>query len=117
VIVNGDADSSPSSPDASREEGCKRSVVEDLGIFVWKCEELRLRFPTLDEDGEDIASVRAVIYHLAKRCMNVTGNDKIYSIQAQHRRRQKTASETPELINVPKLLKQEGKTGYHQLPT
>jgi hypothetical protein len=32
--VAGAADSSPSSPEASREEGCKRSVVDDVGMVT-----------------------------------------------------------------------------------
>jgi hypothetical protein len=42
----GPVDSSPSSPDASREEGCRRSVVDDLAMSIverwWELARLRL---------------------------------------------------------------------------
>lgn len=47
-------DSSASSPDASRDDGCRRSVVDDLGMSSGRAwEGLRLRFPAI-EDGDDI---------------------------------------------------------------
>lgn len=49
------AESSPSSADASRDDGCSRSVVDDFGMFSGRmCEELRLRFPALEGDDEDM---------------------------------------------------------------
>lgn len=48
-------DSSPSSPEASREEGWSISAVADLGISVAsRWEELRFRLDEAD-DGDDMA--------------------------------------------------------------
>lgn len=51
------ADSSPpSSPDASRDEGCARSALDRVGLGPWAerfCEALRLRLPAA-EFGEDM---------------------------------------------------------------
>jgi hypothetical protein len=47
---------SPSSPEASREEGCSKSIVDDL--FVDGKVAVLFRFPTLEpaEEGEDMVS-------------------------------------------------------------
>ena len=50
----GPVDSSASSPDASRDDGWRRSVVDDLGMSSGRpWEGLRLRFPAW-EDGDDM---------------------------------------------------------------
>jgi hypothetical protein len=50
----GAAESSASSPDASREEGWRRSAVEDLGMLVGKADALFLLAELPEEDGEDM---------------------------------------------------------------
>lgn len=56
--VEGAAESSPSSPEASREEGCSSSVVADWGMLTGlRCEALRFRLPAGEDDDweEDMA--------------------------------------------------------------
>lgn len=48
-------ESSASSPDASRDDGCWSSATEDFFITVGKVE-LRFRFPDPEDDGEDIST-------------------------------------------------------------
>lgn len=49
-------DSSPSSPDASREEGCRSSAGEGMATLAGRCwEPLRLRF---EDGGEDMVADR-----------------------------------------------------------
>jgi hypothetical protein len=53
--VDSGAVDSPSSPEASRDEGCNRSMVDDL--FAEVIVAVLFRFPTLEpEEGEDIVS-------------------------------------------------------------
>ena len=55
--VDSGAVDSPSSPEASREEGCNKSIVDDL--FVDGIVAVLFRFPTLEpaEEGEDMVSL------------------------------------------------------------
>lgn len=53
--VSATVDSSPSSPEASREDGCRKSAaVEDFGALAARWVALRLRLLGLLEDAEDI---------------------------------------------------------------
>jgi len=54
--VDSGAVDSPSSPEASREEGCNKSIVDDL--FVDGIVAVLFRFPTLEpaEEGDDMVS-------------------------------------------------------------
>lgn len=52
--VSATVESSPSSPDASREDGCMKSAVDDFGGLAARWVELRLRLLRLLEDAEDI---------------------------------------------------------------
>lgn len=60
-VSRAEADSSPSSPDASRDDGCGRSTAaaRDLAPWVSSCDELRFRFPAL-LDGEDMVGDQIV---------------------------------------------------------
>lgn len=54
----GAAESSPSSPEASRDEGCNRSAVDDFGILAddnwdWDWDALRLRLAEPERDEEE----------------------------------------------------------------
>ena len=49
VVLERVAESSASSPEASREEGCSKSFGTEVGAA------LRFRLPVSEEDGEDIA--------------------------------------------------------------
>lgn len=55
--VDSGAVDSPSSPEASREDGCNRSIVDDL--FADGIVAVLFRFPTLEpaDEGEDIVSL------------------------------------------------------------
>ena len=59
VLIWG-AESAASSPEASREDGCRRSAVDDCLIEVWNAE-VRFRFPDPDDDGDDIALVKELL--------------------------------------------------------
>jgi len=62
--TSGTADSSPSSPEASRDEGCNWSAVEGLGSWSARREELlRLRLPAvlLGEEGDDMVVEGALL--------------------------------------------------------
>ena len=48
-------ESAASSPEASRDEGCWRSAVEDFAIGAWKVDP-RLRFTEPEDDGEDMGA-------------------------------------------------------------
>jgi hypothetical protein len=52
--VAGTAESSASSPDASRLEGWSRSAVEDFGMFLGSAEGLFLLAELPEEEGEDM---------------------------------------------------------------
>lgn len=56
LVLIWEAESAASSPEASREDGCRRSAVADFLIEVWN-DEVRFRFPDPDEDGEDIVAL------------------------------------------------------------
>ena len=53
-----DVSSAASSPEASRDEGCCRSTVEDFLIPVARLA-VRFRFPEPDDEGEDILAVES----------------------------------------------------------
>ncbi len=58
LSVSGTAEPAASSPEASRDDGCKRSVVDDAGIAVVGSVDLRFRLAVPDpvDDGEDITA-------------------------------------------------------------
>lgn len=51
-------ESSASSPDASRDDGCWSSATEDFFMPVGRVE-LRFRFPDPEDDGEDMLTSRS----------------------------------------------------------
>ena len=53
------AESSASSPEASREDGCWRSAVEDFLIALWSVV-FRFRFPEPEDDGDDMMTRRVL---------------------------------------------------------
>ena len=53
LVIALEAESAASSPEASREDGWRRSAVDDCLIELWSVV-LRFRFPEPEEDGDDI---------------------------------------------------------------
>jgi hypothetical protein len=80
VVREGDCDSAASSADASREDGCRRSAVEDFnrseGIWVV----VRLRFAEeLFEEGEDMSGVDTLYTEYLMRRMGARSNRAFHS--------------------------------------
>ncbi len=53
LVTACEAESAASSPEASRDDGCRRSAVEDCLIECWRFE-VRFRFDEPEDDGDDI---------------------------------------------------------------
>ena len=53
LVTAGDAESAASSPEASRDDGWRRSAVEDCSVEPCRID-VRFLFPEPDEEGEDM---------------------------------------------------------------
>ena len=56
LVASGTAEPAASSPEASRDDGCSKSAVDDLVMLDGRVEvRFRLAIPEPEEDGDDMA--------------------------------------------------------------